>query len=682
MSDAVPYLSNTDYFFIGNGKMMAAIQWSRNPSASPYGIILCDPERMSRKNGSLLFHPELGLARTMLTIVADGVRYTPRHNDVHVSWSIARTSSVVVRWQAGPVGVTERFSVHNSSSMLVRDVTLGAEAPCTVQAEAALYANPLFFDEFGARNQRELYAMGYASINLYSISGGSTFERFLTVPAAITHGSVTLSFAYVLEAVGTHEFALYPSDHAMSAHHAATVTPPAEPETLQQRMMHMHAVAATSLRACVSALGKFDAAIWQYDFEWGLDAAMVAAAATMTGAFDVARSVLNNILRRLANAEGKIAEASRFRGGELSELNGNGAVLDALWQYWRWSGDDTLMRAQWERIEAIAEYPLRAEFAHESGLLATRRDFWERTPWMGVLSGMEVGHQTLCAVGLRGAARMAEALGHTDRAERWRAASERLSRAMIEDPRFSLVENGRIVRRRLADGTVQEMIAPDTSYADPNYAPYIPAFPSADLQARPCEPDATEALPIIYGLVDPAGPVAAATVEAFEALWNPSGSGGYARYHPASDPDSPGAWPFATAFIAAAELETGRMDRAQRSITWLLDAAGAGGSWFEFYGTRQSPPYPPVGIIVWGWAQYLILMTRHVFGAAIDGDHLRVRPRMSEISGTLYQGRHALAVTVAGLRAAVLDGRPIEMHDGAVLIPLPLAADHRLEFVA
>src|SRR3954469_24622978 len=98
MSDLQPYLDDTDYFFLGDGRMMVAIQWSRNPSASPYGIILCDPERMSRKNGSLLFHPELGLARTMLTVIVDGVRYTPSHETVQAAWDFGRGHSVVVRW--------------------------------------------------------------------------------------------------------------------------------------------------------------------------------------------------------------------------------------------------------------------------------------------------------------------------------------------------------------------------------------------------------------------------------------------------------------------------------------------------------------------------------------------------------------------------------------------------------
>lgn len=662
---------------------MVAIQWSRDPSASPYGILLCDPERMSRKNGSLLFHPELGLARTMLTVTVNGVRHQARHDDLTMRWQLGHGNTVVAEWQAGAVRVSERFSVQNSSSVLIRDVVLTSSESCDVQVEAALYANPLYFDEFGARAGGQLYANGYTSIDLYSIPTGHPFERFLTINAnAVPHGT-KLSYVYALEAVGTHEFTLYPDGHHFAPSHepqAGALDDTAT--TLEARMMRQQRIARTALRATVSVLGKFDAAIWQYDFEWGMDAAMVALAASVSGEFELARRVLLNILHRLSNREGMIMEASRFRGGEMAELNGNGAVLDALWHYWQWSGDQELISMHWPRISAIAEYPLREEFSHPSGLLRGRRDLWERTPWMGVLEGFELGHQTFCAAGLRRAADMARTFGTAGQHERWSAAAERIADSMITDEKFALVENGCFIRRRLVDGSVQRTLTPDAAYRDPDYVSYVPAMGAASALPRPWEPDVVEALPIVYGLVDPSSPIAWDTLEALEALWNPTGIGGYARYNIAAEPDSPGPWPFATSFMAAAQLTTGNIDRARRTIGWLLDMAGAGGSWFEFYGERPTPPLPPVGIIVWGWAQFLILMTRHVLGAEITEGRLRVAPAMSGIVQTLQIGSHVLSVEVNGLASAELDGTGIPCERGTVYLDLPLRADHRLRFSA
>src|ERR1700751_2067312 len=79
--------SDTEYFFLGSGKIQAVIQWSRNPACTPLGIILSLPEHFSRKSGTLLFQPEFGLERTMITVIIDGERYTAKHNDLTVCWS-------------------------------------------------------------------------------------------------------------------------------------------------------------------------------------------------------------------------------------------------------------------------------------------------------------------------------------------------------------------------------------------------------------------------------------------------------------------------------------------------------------------------------------------------------------------------------------------------------------------
>src|ERR1041384_3985134 len=201
---------DTDYFFLGDGRIMAAIQWSRSPTLSPYGLILYDPERMSRKNGALLFHPELGLSRTMLTVIVDGVRHVPRHEDLRGAWDFTDGASVVVRWKAGDLEVTERFSVQKTTSNLLRDVTVSPAGERRVEIEAALYPNPLLFDEFGVRAGSGLYASGYSSLTLHSVPRGRSFERFLTVGVAQSAPAIAVTFIYMIEAVGTHEFSLYP----------------------------------------------------------------------------------------------------------------------------------------------------------------------------------------------------------------------------------------------------------------------------------------------------------------------------------------------------------------------------------------------------------------------------------------------------------------------------------------
>jgi hypothetical protein len=695
MPDQRTYSEETDYFFLGDGRLMVVIQWSRDKSMTPLGMMLYDPERMSRKNGALLFHPELGLSRTMLTVIVDGVRYSPEHGTTHAAWDLEGSTVVIARWKAGPVEVTERFMVQDGSSNLIRDVSVMSPEPCEIEIEAALYPNPLFFDEFGVRPGGVLYASGYASTTLYAIPSGSTFERFLKVHVQKNSNGIAATFIYSVEAVGTHEFSMYPTDAPSSlaelpapvsqlgASFGAALQHSGDEEhapSLAARVREMYRISRRSLRAAVSQLGKFDASIWQYDFEWGMDAAMVATAAASAGSFELARQVLTNILRRLTNADGMIAEASRFRGGEMSELNANGAVLDALWHYWKWSGDDTLMRSHWGRISAIANFPLREEFQHESGLLKTRRDFWERLPWMGIGEGFELGHQVYCSVGLRRAAEMAQTVGDNEAAQRWGQAGERILDAMLHHPKYSLIDQGRFIHRRLVDGSVLSTLVPDYDYLSPEYTSYLPRTFEHNTPPKQCEPDITEALPIVYGLVDPRSDLALVTLDHLCSLWSPNNKGGYARYNIASDPDSPGAWAFATAFMAAAEIEAEMSDRSRETIEWLLEAAGAGGSWFEYYGERKTPPHPPIGIIVWGWAQYILLVVKHIVGVRVMDDEIRISPKFIGIEHKVRFGGHVIDISVAGYNAATLDGEPVQLDGRTARIPLPLRGDHVLQF--
>lgn len=672
-TDALTNAPDTDYFLLGDGSVTLTIQWSRTQGLSPYGVLISDPERMPRKNGTFLFHPELGLERTMLTVIVDGQRFRPRHEDVTVAWDLGRRC-VVVRWKAGDIVVIERFLVQSASGNIVRDVLIESTTTRQVALELPFYPNPLLFDRFGVHPGATLHADGYASLMLYSLPAGRAFERFLQVDARPAGSGISATFIYALD------LAQEKTPTAVDDLRPARDIPPEGEPTLARRLEELFTISRFGLRGAVSRNGRFDASIWQYGMEWGMDAGMVATAASMSGMFTLARSVLLRLLRVLTNEEGTLAEAGRFRGGAMSELNANGAMLDALWHYWRWSGDGSLINTHWGTIVAIAEYPLRPEYQHSSGMLQSGRDFWERMPWMGVRPGLELGHQVFCSTGLSRAAEIAAAAGHAEAAERWRNAAERIRAAMLHDPGFSLLDDGAFVRRRLLDGAIERELVPRLAGVDPIYAPYVPGHVETPSTPRLCEPDVTEALPVIYRLVDPAGAIARKTLENLRALWSPTGAGGYARYNIASDPDSPGAWPFATAMVAAAELEAGNHERALETVAWLAESAGAGGSWFEYYGERRAGHFPPVGLIVWGWAQYMILYTRHLLGIRIEADALTIAPRISDVEHVILHGSHSIRLSIHGLTSATIDGVPVEIIDEKIRIALPLQSNHVVVF--
>jgi hypothetical protein len=608
---------DTDSFVLGDGSLTCVVELNRASGRGPYGILLGVPGRVARRESTLLWHPEHHLRRTLLTVVVDGARHSPDHESTSVEWD-DDTGGVVIRWSAGPARVEERIAV--TAAHVDRIVTVDAAGSGDIAIEAALYANPVLFDEF-TNGEQSLTASGHHELRLVCLSPSRPFERFITAYRGErdTPGALRAHF-------------VYSSDAFHHPRRRAIVAPRADAsriETQLRRSLH-------GLRAAIGSDGRFNASLFQYEFEWGLDAAMAARAVCVAGDHELGGAILENILSRLSNDEGMIAEAGRFRGGELSELNGNGAVLDAAWRHVLWSRDEELVRRHWQRLVAIAEYPLRDEFQHECGMLRTRRDFWERSPWQGVGDGFELGHQVLCSVGLTAASQLATLIGDSARAARWREAGARIRTAMLEHPTHRLIEDGRFVRRRRIDGSVERALVADRTWRRDEYAPYVPT--SYDETPRSCEPDVTEVLPIIYGLVDARSDVALRTLDAIEGLWSPTGIGGYARYDIASEPDSPGPWPFATAMVAAAELEAGLDERADRSINWLLDAAGAGGSWLEYYGHRQTPPFPPTGIIVWGWAQYLILVIEHMLGVRIERGSLHSHARRAGIGHVLRIG--------------------------------------------
>jgi GH15 family glucan-1,4-alpha-glucosidase len=374
--------------------------------------------------------------------------------------------------------------------------------------------------------------------------------------------------------------------------------------------------------------------LWQYGYEWSGDASMIAIALIYSGQFEVAQRVIENILTRLTNDAGMAMESSRFRGGPASELNNNGEILHACRTYYEWTGSKDYR--YYPRIRAVADYLLDPQFLDpETGMLIAARDIWERSAATGVQPGYDVSHQSFAIRGLRDAVWIAELFGEAEDKTRWMSAHDKLRASFLQHGTHSFIENDRVIKRRLLDGSVQRALSTkiERLFAEM----FVPeGMPLAEEGEHPWEPDISCCFPITLGILDPRSDAAKNTVAAMDALWSQAWEdGGYGRYNIHSEPDSPGPWPFATAIVAGAALEVGDFERAQRAIAWLIHYAGAGGNWFEFYGDRPTPPLPPTGIIAWGWAQWIILIVRHMLGARVKDGELKLHPRMAGFEGAI-----------------------------------------------
>jgi hypothetical protein len=634
--DAQTYPPDTEYFFLGSGKIQAGIQWSRNPDCTPLGIVLSMPDQFSRKWGSLLFHPELGLERTMVTVIIDGVRYKAEHADLKVCWGkYEGVPNVLATWHAGDYEVSQSFCTAPDSHALIEWVGVMGVGNRVVEIETALYANPTLFSSFGNKDSA-LYDAGYNLIYLSSLQSAKTYERYITVTAEpFDEGNKEVHLVYATGVRDEH-VELQPLFEKEKNYWSGTsnISSPSYKE-----IVDAFNAAKYGLRAVVASSGRFDASIWQYGMEWGRDAAMVTEALIYSGQFELAKAVVHNILTKLSNDEGMVAEASRFRGGADSELDSNGLVLRALYTYYEWTGDELFIKEHWQRITAIADYLLRPEFLDEkTGMLKATRDISERNAAMGIKPGYDVAHQTFGIIGLLAASSLALDLHDTVKNDLWKRASEKMQRSFLSHPTHSMIADNKIIKRRLLDGSIQrELHVERKKEHEDFFAKFLPKNMPLDKSGRHAlEPDTAQCFPIIYEIVDPGSEIANKTMQDLEKLWSQGWEGGgYGRYDISGEPDSPGPWALATCFMAQAYFEMGENEKAMKAVDWLIEKAGSGGSWFEFYGDRPTPPLPPTGILIWAWAQFITLVVKNILGAKIEDNKLHISSRMEGIEASL-----------------------------------------------
>lgn len=678
----------TEYFLLGNGRIMAALQ-SADPETglSQGGLLVMSAERMTRKHGTLLFRMERGVRNSQLAVQIERRDYYPEAATAEVRWEHPeRIPTVAHVWQAGACRVEERFWCPLDEAALIREVVVENRSSQAVfpVVVVRLDANHALFDEFEAdRDDGALTARGYEEMTLFALEGRATpADRRLEAPLGVLPPGGRVRATFVL--------ALGPTARRLKNASLAALRAQASDWWMRRAWFtsdhvgldHLFRITLSGLRATVAISGKMDGSIWQYNMEWVRDQTMAALGATVVGHFEIARAILDRILTRSVSADGNTVEASRFRPPEDAELDQNGELLYAVWFLWAWTGDDELLRRHWTRLRAVADYLLAPQFGfHEAGLLGNVREYWERDARYGVLPGYELSYQVWAVLGLAKAAEMARRVNDPDAAARWEAASDRIREAMLTHPRFALVAGERFIKRRLFTGEIQHMLQPPDREAMP------PGMPLR-VEASPyCDPDSTLALPIAFEVVNPRSALAAHTLEALESLWNQRWDfGGYARYHVASEPDSPGPWPFASLFIARANLEAGRYDRVWRVLDWMLAIPGGrAGAWFEHYGDRPVPPLPPVGITPWTWGELGMLLVHHMLGVRPTPSGLTIRPRLldrvnrAEASLRVH-GRHLRLRLRRGDRwQAWLDGRRLRVVNGAAELPRP-ESDLDVEF--
>jgi hypothetical protein len=648
-------LAEVDYFFLGNGYIQAAVQVCRSGAGTPVGLLIMHPEELGPKRAALTCDPESGLERTVVAMRVGESLLRPDPTELEAEWdSTEGIPTVRIGWKAGPVTVVERFFCPDRS-----------EPRLTRQIEISLAS--------GTTDRLALHT-GLAEPE----------ELPLDVTTA---GTTTALVIYEVERQGETPVveARWERDIEPSIETADCWRSLAGCQAFDRDLDHLFSAARNQLSAAVDHVGRMDGSIWQYNLEWVRDQAHVAEGLVRLGDHMKARTMLARLLDEFVSPDGDTVDSGRRRPASDVELDQNGELLTALRTYVDWTGDLETVGSRWEKVQALATFPLDERFRHEpSGLLHNRREYWERHGAHGIEDGFELAHQFFVALGLESAAYLADALGHTEDRDKWTAAAE-LRRAMLEDPRYRLIEDGHLIKRRGVDGAWQRLIHMASACGLPEAIPLLQDIPHF------LDPDTSTVLPVAHEFIDPKGELATNTLVRVEELWNQWWEGGgYGRYHASSEPDSPGAWPFPSLFVARAYVEAGDDAKVWRVLRWLAGSpGGAAGAWFENDGPRIAPPYPQVGIPPWTWAELITLYVHHLLGVRPDLDGVSIRPHLlegldsMEASLRVRERRLDLAVRPAGSaeeRGGRAGSERFPWGEDGVRMPLP-DSDIEIEIV-
>ena len=208
------------------------------------------------------------------------------------------------------------------------------------------------------------------------------------------------------------------------------------------------------LPALVSAAGRVDGSVWQYNREWVRDQSVVASALAMIGERRRARTMFARLLDRFVTAEGDTVDSSERRGPRRSRARSeriSAAGLEAICPLDGGSGSRPERLGARSRRRPSSRSG-RSSAMPPSGLLMNRREYWERHRAHGIEPGIELIHQAAIAAGLEAGATLARLTGRGEEAARWAAESVRLRKAMLEDRVYRMVDNRGFIKRRGLDG--------------------------------------------------------------------------------------------------------------------------------------------------------------------------------------------------------------------------------------
>lgn len=685
------FVYGREYFVLRSGRAQMIMQADKVDLGPAVTYLLFDAEdnrQSARKETAFNFANGEGLAASGLAVVLGGFPFTSLGHETLTQWvTVEGIPAVEATWWAGGMRVSEQMLALGDQGLFLRRIHLtsanlgGPEeislrlalppgacntangwfardgAPCRMAlglaSEAAARAVPESRGiEIGPLDLDPGESVTVDTLLLAQIPGtpADTWPPL----AAISKGAAGLSVFDIGAVLGQTREAWARSSRVVTSDAA---------------VQDMFDKARWGLAAMVADKGIMNAGIFEYGAQWVRDTSNTLLGLVHAGHFEQARRGFDYILKEMVNAEGNTMIAGGFDDPDREQFDQMGELLHAIKAYRDWTGDDSLIREHREKLLVMIERVLRPEFRDQTGMVHNRREFWERT----FDDAYELAYQTYVILGLRTAAALAEPLQAGDRAPRWLAEADRIQQAMLEQPGCALVENECLIKRRAVTGEPVRTIHFPAAAAD---------VPLKTERVNLSMPDATMALPIVFGLVPPQSTLARNTLEELERLrdgrWF---GGGYERYHSSGQCDQPGPWTFATCFILRAQHDAGQYERSRRTLEWLNTVQGGRtGAWFEAIPLLRSQA-PFSGILPWTSGEVSLFIVRHLLGISFQGEQMILKPALYPGSPPITadlrfrQGRIQFEIPAAGKTVyAEINGVQLNAReDGAIVLPADFA---------
>ena len=677
----LPFFQGREYFVLRSGRAKVVFQVDRADVGPAFTHMLFDEEnarQSERKERAFNFDPELGFASTALRVELGGFAFTAFGEQTESHWvDVNGIPSIEVIWWAGGVKVTERITALVGAEALLETIELdGAGLAGDDAVNLRLFLPRGQFRASGSVlvQNSEKYGYGLAVMGQANVRTDEQAGSLAIGPLAVgPHRKASVEVLRFFQIPSDGADALFDQARSLVAgmekqrqDTKATWDISSAIATQDNTLQDIYNKARFGLPGMIADDGTMDAGIFEYGRQWVRDTSNSALGAIHAGHFELARAALTRVLTDLVSDEGAAAIAGRFENPDQEELDQMGELLHVLKSYRDWTGDESLVRNNRAKLLALIERPLQPIFRDDTGMVHNRREFWERT----FDDAYELIYQAYVVRGLRDAVDLAPLLGAEDRVERWTKEADRTLRAMLSHPTRALVSDGHLIKRRNVTGEIADLI--------PTGRGRNPEVPFRTEKNNRLNPDASAALVIALGLVDPGSSLAQKTLDEMERIWSSRWfGGGYERYNSSSQQDTPGPWPFACCFILRALHDAGMYEKSRRTLEWLNTVQGGRtGFWFEEIPTLRSNTRF-CGIIPWTSGEIALFVVRHVLGIHFEGTRVVIRPALypesPPISADLRFRKGRLHVRIEGsgkIKHADVDGKKLEHRpDGSIILP-------------